>query len=193
MKKLLFPTIILALLAASSLAHAFGMASSYLENNTMYLAPDEQRDFSIEIQNVDDTPIKAIIKVESAIAHIEDEQGYYLVGGEYGPTKDITLVVRAPENATPGQEYTVKYSAYPEQENNSSISLNVRLSRQIRVIISPLIASAESPVTGEVRRAEQNMDDYLVLLIPFVLAPLLIIILLFYSKSMAKIRKILKK
>jgi hypothetical protein len=128
-----FLSSLFVLIVFSSFAYGYGMASSYLANNTLYLTPGESKEYSVELQNKDPTELKFVFQLDSDIASVIDKQEYYLIGNS-SVVKEIKIKIDMPKAALPGEEFIVRYSTYPLSSENSQISLNVKLSHDIKVI-----------------------------------------------------------
>jgi hypothetical protein len=115
-------------------ASSFGLASSYLENNTMILFPGETREYKVELQNVDSSEIRAKFVLESNITKVIDEKEFYIVGNKT-QVLPIMLSITAPESAKPGETFEVRYGAYPLGSQDSQVSLNIRFNRAFTVRI----------------------------------------------------------
>lgn len=132
MKKIIYFLILLSL--AFPCVHGYGIASGYLENNTMLLSPGESREHIIELQNSDNIPLKMNFFLDSDIASVIDPQEYYLVGN-MTPIRQITVLIKIPEDAKPGDEYVIKYWTTPFSDSNKSINLNIQLSNSFKVLV----------------------------------------------------------
>jgi hypothetical protein len=121
-------------LILSCFAYGYGLGSGFLENNTMLLSPGESKEYIIELQNNDLIPLKMKFFLESDIASVINQEEYYFVGN-LTPIKQITLLIKVPEDATPGKEYFLKYGATPYSDSNKSINLNIQLSNSFKVVV----------------------------------------------------------
>jgi len=173
---------VVLLLLALSFAHGFGMASSYLEDKTMLLAPGEVREYKIELQNNDPNAKKVKFDLISDIATIKNEQEFYLVGGD-NIKETVTLVIKIPGNVQIGKEYSVKYSAVPTSDSGTPISLNIKFNNEFKVVVS------EKEL--EVEEKKSNLGNFPVIIILIVV--FLAAILLIFKKNRALIKRILKK
>jgi hypothetical protein len=153
--------------------NAFGIASPYLENNEMTLSPGESRDYKIEIQNVDPSEIKVKFFLESNITRMVDEKEYFLVGNKT-PIQEIVLRVTLPENAKPGEEFKIKYGAYPLSSSDAPVSLSIRLNKEFTV-----------KTIGEMQERSTKKESliYTTAIITLILITLSIVITLLLRKS----------
>ena len=165
--------LILFFICSFTNANAFGIASPYLENNEMILSPGESKDYRIEIQNVDLVEIKVKFFLESNITQIVDEKEFYLVGNKT-QVQEIFLRVRVPENAKPGEEFKVKYGAYPLSSSDAPVSLSIRLNKEFTV-----------KTIGETENKNSKKESliYPVIIITIILITLSVVITLILRKS----------
>jgi hypothetical protein len=105
-------SVILLFFMLSSYTLAFGLASSYLKENTMRLYAGESKEYKIELQNSEEKKIRAQFVLEEGIAEVTDKKEFYMLGGD-APFAEIMLKVNAPKEAKIGDIYTVKYNAMP--------------------------------------------------------------------------------
>jgi len=129
MKNILIFSLMIIILM--QIVHGYGLASDYLADNTMYLAPGESREFRVELQNAE-AKLKFSFELESDIAAVKDPEEFYYVGGNK-TKQNVILLIEMPKNAVPGDEYSVKYSAYPLTEQGKPINLNIVLSNRFTV------------------------------------------------------------
>jgi hypothetical protein len=153
--------------------NAFGIASPYLENNEMSVSPGESKDYKIELQNVDPIEIKVKFFLESNITKIVDEKEFYFVGNKT-PIKEVILRVTLPENAKPGEEFKVKYGAYPLSSSDAPVSLSIRLNKEFTV-----------KTIGEIQERSTKKESliYPVAIITVILVTLSVVITLLLRKS----------
>lgn len=174
-------------LVSINLVYGFGMASTYIENGIMYLAPGEIKEYKVELQNNDPVEQNIKFELESDIATIKNEQEFYVVGGDK-IKQNVILVIEVPKNVQIGKEYTVKYSAVPTSDTGSQISLNIKFSKDFKVIVR----EKELEITGDLVKDNKfnfgKIPVVLILILIFSLA-----ILLIFKKNKALIRRILKK
>ncbi len=171
-------------LLSLSMVNAFGMASNYLEDKTMYLAPGEIKEYKVELQNNDPVEQKIKFELQSEIATIKNKQEYYLVGGDK-IKQDVILIIEAPKNVQIGKEYVVKYSAVPITDSGKPINLNIKFNNEFKVIIR------KKDVKLNLENEKNNFGKIpvsVILVLIFLLAVLLI-----FKKNKALIKRILKK
>jgi hypothetical protein len=167
-----------------NIVNGFGLASSYLENNTMFLSPGKTQEYKVELQNNDNSEIKVKFRLESEIAKVLDEKEYYIVGGE-NKVKVITLLIKVPENSNPGEEYTVKYSAVPiSVSNNRAINLNIKFNKEFKVVVNPTLDN--QPV-----KKRSYLGSYAGTII--IIALFIIAVLLIFRKNRLLSRKMFRK
>ena len=171
-------------LVSINLVYAFGMASSYLEDKTMYLAPGEIREYKVELQNNDPVEQKVKFELESDIATIKNEQEYYIVGGDK-IKHAVILEIEVPKNVQIGKEYIVKYGAVPTSDAGTPISLNIKFSNEFTVIVR------EKELEINVNNNKTNFGTFSVVVILIIIFSLAI--LLIFKKNKALIKRIWKK
>ena len=109
MSLFLFITVFITIL---NKAEAYGMASSYLLDKTMYLYPGESAEYKVELQNNEENEIRIIFNLESEIAQVIDNREFYIVGDNIR-TVPIAISIKMPE----------KSSKVDERRYNGSIAL----------------------------------------------------------------------
>ena len=126
--------LLFCLIVFSSAVAGYGMASEFLENNVMILHPGETKEYRIELQNTEDADMRFRFNLESDIARIKDNQTEYVVG-KGKPFQSIAMIISMPEDAKPGEEHFVRYSAVPVSESEGPVRLNVKLNNEFRVVV----------------------------------------------------------
>ncbi len=174
-------TAILFLIILLPSALGYGLASSYLEDDTMVLLPGEIREYQVELQNNDKTEVEFSFVLDSEIVTIKNPQETYLVGGD-NPIKKLTLIVEVPENAPPGEEYIVSYSATPLKFSDKTISLNIEFNDQFTVLVK------ESEISSPIENKTIEYSILIVILIIF-----LVSLILVFRKNNLLSQRFLKK
>ena len=123
---------LLAALCLSMQVMAMGIASDFLEQDTMRLAPGETRLYGIRLQNPEPKDVWVRAGVESEIAQLVNPQERYLLkAGSYANA--LSIEVRAPEDAA-GTRFIVGYWMQPESEGGN-VPIAVRIERSFTVQI----------------------------------------------------------
>ncbi|MBN2367913.1 hypothetical protein JXC34_02765 [Candidatus Woesearchaeota archaeon] len=165
------------MLIFSSTAHSYGMASEFLEDNTMVLNPGESKEYNIELQNVDQSELTFNFLLESKIAELKENFSEVTIGKDK-PFQTISLVIKVPEDAKPGDQYSVRYSAVPVSVSDGPINLNIKLNNEFKVIV---------PVDNEL----SSLPEYFRIFSGFLL--LTIIILVIFRKNKLLSGRLFKK
>ena len=171
-------------LVSLNLVYGFGMASTYIENGIMYLAPGEIKEYKVELQNNDPNEQNIKFELESDIATIKNEQEFYVVGGDK-IRQNVILIIEVPKNVQIGKEYSVKYSAVPTSDTGSQISMSIKFSNEFNVIVR------EKELEINVTDKKINFGKFPVVIILIIIFSLAI--LLIFKKNKALIKRILKK
>jgi hypothetical protein len=153
--------------------YSLGMASTYLQENTLKLKPGESYIYFITLQNGDTIDINAEFTLNSEIAEIVNPKETYLLKGKSYDT-EIILNITIPKEDSPGKIYSVSYSLKPIADTRGQISMNFKLNKDFNVeVIGGKKANAEMPA-AESPSSESPSD----INIPLIMAILIIISLM---------------
>jgi|GEM_PF-3675498 len=163
---------------------AFGVAANYLKDDTMTVAPGESRDYSLEIQNAQSSPIDAVVSVESTVATVVNQQPTYRVGGDT-PTTAVVLRISVPKDATVGASYPVRYTVTPASVAGEQAPINLKFSGGFTVKVGTSSEqkatppqSSGAPVVVAKKNESPATNTWIliagVLMVLFVLAALLV-------------------
>lgn len=135
MKKwwLLFVALILAL----PVVFGFGLASDYLNNNTLLLAPGAQYEYRINIQNPLPEPISVnlLLKDDEGIASFNKTDNVFDIPARSYDLQ-IPLFISIPWYIREGKIYEISYSASPLESSLGGIGFGISLSRSFSVRVS---------------------------------------------------------
>jgi hypothetical protein len=119
---------------------ALGVASDFLDSNTLYLNPGQDYSYGIRLQNVQDKPVAVIIESEG-IGKIVDQKEKYLL--EPMTTKNpINFEIHMPDNATEKDIYYLSWSVREVSDNDGGM---ISTSKEITGSISIMIKPKEQP------------------------------------------------
>ena len=126
---------------------AFGISSPYWDENPLYVNPGESKEVVMVLQNmVGNEDITAIAELNSGkeIATLLDKSTTYNIplGNSNVP---ISLLIKVPENAKPGQEWQVGVSVKTVAPDTGGVSIGTGVSKGFKVIVKE-----EPKTTGSV-------------------------------------------
>lgn len=130
MRKLIFTILFILFLQQAT---AIGIVTSVMENNTLNLIEGHSTRYEIQIQNTDEE-MSAKVSLSSDIAYIIDPQEEYLLPAGVSHTP-VYFNITAPEDAKPGDEYTLSYSVQPLTAKGGSIKIAIALNKNFKIKI----------------------------------------------------------
>ena len=127
-----------ALLIMAAAATAIGVSTPFLENNVLQLAEGHSTQFTIVLQNVEESEVTARLDYTSDgnIASIIDYKKLYVLPAKSVDTK-ATFDITAPEKAKIGEVYEVKFTVAPAHaQAGGTIALVGGISKSFKVEIT---------------------------------------------------------
>ncbi len=118
-------------------ATALAVSTPFLENNVLQLPEGKSTQFTIVLQNADETDIQANVgySSDSNIAGVIDYKESYLLRTKSADTK-LTFNITAPQNAQIGDVYEVRFTVSPAQaREGGTIAVLAGISRNFNVLI----------------------------------------------------------
>ena len=152
--------------------YSLGLASTYLEDNTLKLKPGESFIYTITLQNSEDIDIEAEFTLNSEIAYSINPQDTYLIQGKTYDTK-IKLNVTIPDNQDIGKKYNIAYSLKPITTSTGQVTMNFKLNKNFNVEV---IGDEPNIVSAVTETPSFNFD-----LKPLLIIGLIIIVVLSFS------------
>lgn len=165
MKKWWFLFVILIFLAPVALG--FGLASDYLKDHILLLAPGANYEYRINIQNSLPEPISAnvFLKDDNGIASFNKTDNLFEIPARSYDTQ-IPLYISIPWYASEGKIYDISYSAAPVASPAGGIGFGISLSRSFSVkvskngFISREMLAGEKSVSGITSNAVKKVSSY---------------------------------
>jgi len=162
--------------------YSLGMASTYLQENTLKLEPGESYIYFITLQNGDDIDVNAEFFLNSEIAEIVNPKETYLLKGKSYDT-EIMLNITIPKEDSPGKIYSVSYSLKPIADNRGQISMNFKLNKDFNVeVIGEAKENIEKPV-AEIPSSESPSDINISLIMAILIIISLMTVALLLKRS----------
>lgn len=127
----------IALLVMASGATAIGVSTPFLEKNVLQLAEGHSTQFTITLQNVEESEVTARLDYSSDdnVANIPGYKQLYVLPAKSVDTK-ATFNITAPEKAKIGEVYEVRFTVSPAQaQAGGTIALVGGISKSFKVEI----------------------------------------------------------
>ncbi|MGV8141365.1 MAG: hypothetical protein ACP5NW_02905 [Candidatus Woesearchaeota archaeon] len=141
---IVFFSMFLILIFLPSAALAFGIATPYIEDNTLKLRPGEEYIYRFAVQNGEDKDYHVTIAYNVTEGIVGMMETYKVIPRQtYDNTFEMLITV--PRDAPQGKRYYITYSARPEVNDSGSVIMGVEIVRSLIIEVK----GDEVPVTAE--------------------------------------------
>jgi len=111
-------------------AYAFGIATPYLENDTLRLEPGQSYTYVITLQNNDDTDYYVDFNYTSDVATLKELPS--IVPSKSYNTQ-LSFDIKIPDKAFPGDRFSLAYSARPILNKTGQVGMTVEIRRTLKI------------------------------------------------------------
>lgn len=125
--------LILSVLISPSV-FAFGIATPYFPNDTIFLEPGQTFEYTIKIQNNEDVSFNVEIDYSSDenIAFLNNTD-FFISPKSYDNA--FTFIIKMPNMSTYGSEYSLNYAAKPLLNLSGQVPMNVEIRKSANFIV----------------------------------------------------------